>query len=273
MIAELIGEKYTLRKLSNNVLTTEEHGSLKIWTNTNSWYWFARGFGGGIREWLRYANYPEDEWDYWIDKDLLFVPPNEDNNFIDYDDFVTHCIGAYKYTKYIKSRNISEATAKYFGLETKNSDTIIPIIKYNNERIGSLIRHKAGTPKYHKFLLEAQPVFWNSNILDINRPTLIFEGAWSVMRFWQVLGDKYNYLATLSFSITDKHFEYLTGLDNVYWFLDYDTDNNNTLLPRVWQKRNKIKVNNGKHRVIINKTMPDEISDEGILACEKIKII
>ena len=266
MIAELISEQYTLEKLSNNLLTTTEHDSLRIWTNTNSWYWFSRGYGGGIKEWLDYNNYPKDDYEYWLDKETLPLLTSDKDNYLDYDDFVSHCIGNKVYHPYIQKRGISEQTANTFGLEVKGTDIIIPIMHYSN-RIGSLVRHLNKLPKYHKFLMQEQPVFWNSESFDSRRPTLVFEGAWSVMRWYQTLGDKYNYIANLSFSISDKHFEYLTGLNNVYWFLDYDVDSNGKLLERVQQKGRKIKWNNNRHRVIANKTMPDDMDDEAIIEC------
>jgi len=38
------------------VLTTEEHDSLKIWLDTNTWYWYRRGIGGDVYDWMQYID-------------------------------------------------------------------------------------------------------------------------------------------------------------------------------------------------------------------------
>lgn len=49
-IEELVAEAFTV-KGRGKVLTTQEHDSLKLWTDTNTWYWFSRGEGGDIFDW------------------------------------------------------------------------------------------------------------------------------------------------------------------------------------------------------------------------------
>lgn len=38
-----------------NTLTTKEHDSLKLFIDTNSWYWFSRSVGGGVIDWVIYT--------------------------------------------------------------------------------------------------------------------------------------------------------------------------------------------------------------------------
>jgi hypothetical protein len=261
-LLEAVSQVYQIQQVSTNLFTTSEHDSLRIWTHTNTWYWFSRGIGGGLKEWLQLNNYSRDEIDDIVGKQDPNIIPLEDNNFLDYDMFI-NTFGQFEYNNYIKSRNISEETARKFGIEARNDDIIIPILDYKGKRVGNLVRHKNRTPKYHKFLIEPQPVFYNPNI-DASKTTYIFEGTWSVMRFLQVTDYSINALATLQFKIGRQHFEYLNGLNNVVWCLDYDTDKNGILLQRVIDKRNLIKQMNKFHKVIINKTMPDEMSDDGI---------
>ena len=51
-IIDLIQETYTVRRVSQNVYTTKEHDSLRIWKDRNQFFWYSQGFGGGPKEWL-----------------------------------------------------------------------------------------------------------------------------------------------------------------------------------------------------------------------------
>lgn len=271
ILVDLIAQEYQLVKIGTSLLTTEEHDSLRIWTDNNPrWYWYSRGIGGGVKEWLKYNNYSNEEKEFYLSQDEpnIIIDGNDDQ-YIDYDFFIEHGIGNQVYTEYIKSRNINKETCEAFQLETINKNTIIPIFHINDKRIGSLIRQQK-SPKYIKYYIEKPLPFWNSQNFNYTLPTLIFEGAWSVMRFWQIskeMNIELNLLAGLSFHIVNEQFEYLNGLDNVIWLLDYDVNHNGELLNKVHQKRNKIKENNKHHRVIINRTMPDEMEDESIKVC------
>ena len=54
-IAEIIGEQFTITG-RGRVLTTKEHDSLKIWPDTNSWYWYSRAVGGDVLDWFQIAH-------------------------------------------------------------------------------------------------------------------------------------------------------------------------------------------------------------------------
>jgi hypothetical protein len=267
-LVNLIAEQYQIVRVGNGILSTSQHDSLIIWPEENRWWWYSLHIGGGIGDWLNYNNYSEDEKQFYLENADPILFTNNDQR-LDHDDFLK-TVGRQKYTPYINSRNINKETARYFGLEVINDDIIIPIKNESNIRVGSLIRYANRKPKYKKLYIETPCPFWNIHEFNPEHQTIIFEGAWSVMRFWQVskeVGISYNLFAGLSFGPTNAQFEYLSGLDNVVWMLDYDTDRHGNLLDRVNKKRMKIKANNQAHRVIINKTMPDEMSDESIKAC------
>lgn len=54
-IADLIAETFTLAG-RGRVLTTAEHDSLKIWTDTNTWYWFSQATGGDVLDWVQHLH-------------------------------------------------------------------------------------------------------------------------------------------------------------------------------------------------------------------------
>lgn len=51
-IEDLVAEMFTLAG-RGRVLTTVEHDSLKVWLDTQSWYWFSRGVGGDVFDWYQ----------------------------------------------------------------------------------------------------------------------------------------------------------------------------------------------------------------------------
>lgn len=61
-IANLIGNSFTLRRDGANRLTTEEHDSLKIFTNNNSWTWYSqagrdgKALGGSVIDWYQFIH-------------------------------------------------------------------------------------------------------------------------------------------------------------------------------------------------------------------------
>jgi hypothetical protein len=90
-IEELIGEKYSLKKQSARNLRGEEHDSLVIFTQTQSYYWYSRDEGGDIFDWvgrevLGYGTawnnrQPEQFWEAvkWLaHRAGIHLEPNED---------------------------------------------------------------------------------------------------------------------------------------------------------------------------------------------------
>ncbi len=54
-VLDLIGQTFTIIG-HGSVLTTVEHDSLKIWKETNSWYWFSKGMGGDVLDWYQHIH-------------------------------------------------------------------------------------------------------------------------------------------------------------------------------------------------------------------------
>lgn len=53
-IADLVERSGLHVEGHGNVLTTAEHDSLRLWIDTNSWFWYSRGVGGDIIDWIEY---------------------------------------------------------------------------------------------------------------------------------------------------------------------------------------------------------------------------
>jgi DNA primase len=90
-IEDLISEKYRLRKQSARNLRGEEHDSLVVFTQTQSYYWYSRDEGGDIFDWvgrevLGYGSawnnrQPEQFWEavQWLaHRAGIHLEPNED---------------------------------------------------------------------------------------------------------------------------------------------------------------------------------------------------
>ena len=54
-IEDLIGQTHTVTG-RGPTLTTVEHDSLKIFTRTNSWYWYSIGKGGDVLDWYQHQH-------------------------------------------------------------------------------------------------------------------------------------------------------------------------------------------------------------------------
>ena len=102
-IVDLASEHFQIEKAGATVLTTIEHDSLRIWGDKNRWWWYSRGVGGGVKEWLNYFNYSDDEKLFYLDQvDPLAV--TQEDTYFEYDIFVEIGIGQKRYNNYIKNR-------------------------------------------------------------------------------------------------------------------------------------------------------------------------
>lgn len=54
-LIELIAETYTPTE-RGRVRTTKEHDSLKIWVDTQTWYWFSQDVGGDCLDWIQHRD-------------------------------------------------------------------------------------------------------------------------------------------------------------------------------------------------------------------------
>jgi len=271
LILDLIGSDLTLVRLSNTVYTTVEHDSIRIWPDTNSYYRFSQGQGGGPLHWLItwrglsfeeaklfLEDYPE-ELDPLKKLDILSSSSKDLGQGLE----PHHVYGNRIYHPYIEGRNISEETAKRYSLEVIQDSILIPI-NDSRGRCGAIIRNtqKEKKDKYRKYFLREAPLLWpyddwqNAKSSDT---VFVFEGAWSVMRFYQVLHDKGNYvfLALLGAVADYKLISYLNGL-NVIFVLDND-DAGKGMGQKLYQFEQK------KWSMFMPNVYPDEMTDEQIV--------
>lgn len=54
-IVDLVGESFTVAG-SGRTLTTKEHDSLKLWPESNSWFWYSKAIGGDVFDWWQHIH-------------------------------------------------------------------------------------------------------------------------------------------------------------------------------------------------------------------------
>lgn len=273
-ILDVIGKDFKIKKISNGLYSTVEHDSLRIWKDTNSWYWYKNNVGGDAINWLKYRHHLTDEqineryevYDYSTDPFKVTTL----NKYTITDDVDIHQLyGKKEYSDYIRNRGINYDTFQKYNLEMINNYyALIPLFDRVGKRIGAMHRKlddALSGPKYKKYFTNTTtPFIFNLKKLN-NRnkcdTILVFEGAWSVMRFEQVLGDTVLGIATLSNKFNDTYlFELLNGFNNVFFVLDNDVAGQQLI-----KKHPTLKY-------IIPSIYPDELTDEQIVkVSERIK--
>ena len=191
-ILELVSEDFTIIQVSNNIYTTKEHDSLRIWVSTNSFYWYSQNFGGGPRVWLqRVRQYGDEQIEELLQEEVQ--PIKLKRKFAQLFE-TRQFYGITKYVPYFKERGITPETMCKYHLEydVANNRIIIPIINRFNKRIGAIIRniHSEKTNRYKIYVNGPKPAIWpEQNINEVNASSkiILFEGAWSVMRWQQVI--------------------------------------------------------------------------------------
>lgn len=254
-ILDLASQDFTLVRESQNVYSTKEHDSLKFFINTNSWFWFSERIGGNAKKYVEF---------FW---NLSEIPEEFDNSFQEienlkdlYDEPYVR-VGRKLYHKYIKERGVFEETAKEFELEyDKVSESIIlPITNQNGRRIGNIKRKVNPKDKKdrYKFVLwdNIRPPLWQMHKLkevDNDSKVLIFEGAWSVMLWHQILKEKNCKCFAILGAFPSKSLkEILSGLNVIYV-----CDNDETGI-KAAQEFSKIV----KCKILKLPKMPDELSE------------
>lgn len=269
-IVDLIGLLYNIKNHSGNTLSTVEHDSLVIWPSTNSFTWFSRQISGGPYTWLKYVLHLDD---YEIEEYLELVPElnithlfSESEQTIE----VRYPIGQRRHCEYFTQRGINENTSTFFDLEVYQSDVIIPLYNYFGNRCGSLLR-KSDTndvsKKYRKIINEEVCNLWPNKLLKerFTKPVYVFEGTWSVMRWWQVAGDSITPLALIGLTAGTETIALLNGIENVTFILDNDKESKAglTVFNRIIKEKNYNK--NLGWKFVIPPKYPDEMTDEEIL--------
>ena len=204
-----------------------QHSSLIVWPATNSFYWYSMAIGGGPEVWLhKVLDVDPSELQEYLDDPAFFREFKYD---LLPDVEVNIPLGSVKYNSYIESRGVSEATAKFFKIEVLGEDVIIPLYGNDGSRVGSMIR-KHDTDlnylKYRKIISDKMCGLWNNNFVQqrFDDNVVIFEGAWSVMRWWQVAKENNINIvpmAILSTAVINA-LPLLYNLHNVTFILDND---------------------------------------------------
>lgn len=270
-IVSLIGQDLTLIRQSNNLYTTQEHDSIKIWVSTNTWYHFSRQIGGGPKEWLKYWRSFDDyeaieyiDSNQFNDGNVVALFRNLWNNATtDSGIEVRQLYGIKEYHPYIASRNVSETTAKRYNLEIINNSIALPMYNFKGERIGVVLRSVETNDKkqkYRKIFKEKAPLLWPISDWIGTTPddkVFIFEGAWSTMRFWQTIQEpSYKFLCLFGVATNSELLSYLNGLQNVTFVLDNDETGK--------EMGSRLHYLNSNWKLKLPSVYPDEMTDEQI---------
>ena len=244
-IVDIANQYFNLKRNSHNswIIDGDKFNSVVLFEDSNTYHRFSSGETGDIYKFMRhivglsheqckdYASVSKDDTEPSLLETLrssLKSEVKEERVGYDYQEF----IGRPGYNQYIASRNISEETAKHYGLEIDGADVLFPL--YNNKlhRVGSIKRFayaQTTADRYRTFLLQGhdKPCFWDfREILNLSpdKIVVLVEGTWSAMRIKQVVGNLYPIvpLATMGAGIQPVVFDYIYE-SKVIAILDNDT--------------------------------------------------
>ena len=277
-IVKLIQLDYTLLKHSANTLRAAEHSSLVVWPETNSFSWFSQEISGGPTEWLKdvCGFSDEDISEICKDQSLFGTLSNNTTQTL----ARSYPLGKIVPNKYIQDRGVSFETQKHFGIEIYEDNILIPLYSpptlLGADRIGSLIRRtdtNEGWLKYRKIITEEMCPLWPpseiSKRYEVDK-VFVFEGAWSVMRWWQVAKNSSLAFVALLSTATSTATNYIYNIDNVIFVLDNDK---NKAGLSVHNRIKETKNYNPAWKFILPSIYPDEMTDSQIkLMLEKYGI-
>ena len=262
-INKIIGRNFTLIP-KGSYYTTAEHDSLILWQDTNRFSWFSKGIHGRPEDWLNLVEgLNKEEISELIDSEEF----SKEFSFDSYEKPpVNYPIGPKIYNEYIKSRNITPEVAKIFGLESWGDNTLIPLYNYYGKRCGSMIRdHSTNFSwlKYRKIADDEICNLWPYWLLEKThtKPVILFEGAWSVMRYYQVASQHIVPVALLGTSANKRTIELLTGVDDVFIVLDNDKNKSGLSVKDCLEGYKDF---NNKWTFVLPDKYPDEMSEAEI---------
>lgn len=224
-LLDLVGKELTLIQLSETLYTTKEWDSLRIWTDTNSWYRFSRGIGGDSISWIKYF-YSDKEFNindfqqYLINKSVT-----KEEIIKIYDAHALY--GNKTYHEYLVKRKISFETFQKFNLEVNDNSILIPLTDLSGKRIGVQARNIVSTdPKnrYLFYLMQDKPaLFPLTELKHIKHTVILCEGTFSVMRYTQVINDdNYKIFSCLGNNPSPLLPELLNRINNIICIYDPD---------------------------------------------------
>lgn len=273
-IVSLAEQYFTLKQKSDGVyeIVSQDgkYDSVVLWRDTNTYFRFSNRTGGGPREFLKYIiGVPDDQLPE--QKVSLGLSRLVKSGYQAHDTGLSlqDVIGEPGYNNYIASRNISEATARFYRLEIKGEDIYFPLYDYNGKRIGSQVRHahiKEKSERYRTYMVgnKKKPSAWPlTHLLTLQPESVIVlvEGAWSVMRIHQVCHDTFPNLvplATLGTKIDENLLFMLNGF-KIVSILDNDTGGGKVFQQITGRVQSYLPINtNGS-------PYPDELNDTELL--------
>jgi len=220
-ILDVISKEFTLKQLSDNLYTTEEWDSLRIWSDTNSWFRFSRNIGGTVFDWIKYRNLNIEDLEN-IDKYKII---EKQKNLIKIVD-VHQLYGKKIYHPYFLKRNINKETVNKFDLEVIENNIGIPLTDINGKRIGLQLRSLEENPqnRYLFYLLDEKPLLFPLHkVKEVKNKIILCEGTFSVLRWNQVINnDNYMIFGCLGNHPNDKLKELLNGINNLFCIYDPD---------------------------------------------------
>ena len=267
---------------------TGQFDSVVLWEHTNSYRRFSKSVSGGIKEFLKYIVGMSDseiqsEYGDIGDDSLVKSLRHFDRTKMDTGYSIQDIIYTEGYNQYIKSRMISEETAKYYHLEVNGHDAIIPLYDNQFKRVGSLYRNSSPLIKGDRYRTQLagtneKPCVWpftELKKLKRNSVIVLVEGAWSVMRVHQVMGvylPNILPLATLGTNISEELKDYLYDFP-IISILDDDTGGKHVADTLIKWKRKNIEIYNPYFGSLLQSNQSsyiDDLDDKKLLSLFRV---
>lgn len=262
-ILEAVERYFTLKRVGRIYYSTYEHDSLIINQLKGTFNWYSKGIYGGVEKFFRVmgdndsANEYAKETSFTIADFVKLTKPKEADTFEEMYGYSGGC-------EYLRKRGIVDATAEAWELEHTDDRIIFPTINHKNER-AVIVRFtdpevKTRYKNYGKLRMWPHPTAY-ALTLDPDLPIILFEGIFSVLRFWQVDNSIQAFAA-----LTDDYtfpLSVFANFQKVCIISDADTAGFDAVM-RAREIRNDIKF-------IYPQTMPDEmLNDEIAHTLEKV---
>lgn len=294
-IVDIASQYFTIKKNSHNTWSLEEHDSVILFEDTNTYHRFSNGDTGDVYKFLRniVGLSHEQAKDYYHDPTEKTVSllealrrtqkkekKDEDSGY-EYQEFV----GKPGYNKYIQSRNINIETAKFYDLEIDGDDVIFPLFNSDLKRVGSIKRFAHAQNKndrYRTYILHGyeKPCCWDMRqLVDItpDKFVVLVEGTWGVMRIKQVVGHlPIVPIATMGTNIKPELFDYINR-NRIIAILDNDTGGDR-YKKQLQNARNEGKIitevtlSNKNHNVYIDDLTDSQIEKLFKRLCNEIRL-
>lgn len=171
----------------------QEHRSLTIWPDTNTWWWYRENVGGDVRSYLRYfREYDESKIDELIGPDEMHLVIRPKKEWLGVTD-VPRGNAYWEYDEYVNDeRGVLTYTAHHFNVETDLEKIIFPLHDHLGRFRGVLTRLRTAhdTNPYRTYLCDEKPPLWPLERLKdkpFQAAVVLVESTWSVMLLWQAI--------------------------------------------------------------------------------------